>query len=595
VLTRPSASADLAVHRARVTGWRASRGEAERWLRDVPLESLGLDPEELLYIPRLRVRVPASVGGVARMPDHILAKLRALLVGADSGSGDRFSPDRPYRFTSRARYASWLVALWVKHGSAQARTAFIAATGEASLARWQRVALLPDAPLLVTTVARLADIGMAARWIAQLEPGDSAIACHAIETHFAVPIAMAELPAAPEPAEPAATMTAPASTQTMDQRRFLRETVTWMEERGNNWRPLPLSARTLLLTALAIARAPASAVAQGTNLAAAIADLAASSEVSAASVGSTLHTRPIMRPSLATTDTPAAFRLPCASGKVAETSVATPTLLPALRPKAAPEAPIPTRYPAETAREEELPPPSGSPGPAATRQPISPVTLIAPDTSFTTGYGGLLFLINAFIALDLYPDFSRPKGNRLSPSPLWLADRIGRYQFGRPYRRDPLSTWIAAHAEAGRLPHTWRAEPDWLVGFSVPATPCLSRSRNRTTLWHPADFPLFDGDSRRYRPQNSRPPRLLSRAPARLPTAHRWAACLALYLDARLKHLAGGGLALLAQSARIDVRDLDIRATFDLDLHPIGLRLAGLDRNPGWQPAEGRSIAFAFV
>ena len=426
MLTRPFAGADLAVHRARVTGWRASRGEAERWLKGVPLESLGLDPEELLYIPRLRVRAPASAGGAARMPDHILAELRALLAGADSGSGDRFSPDRPYRFASRARYATWLVALWVKHGSAQARAAFTAATGETTLVSWQRAALLPDAPLLVNTMARLADIGVAARWIAQFEPGDVVIACRAIEAHFAVPLAMGEIPSTARLADAAEVMITPATRPTAD-RRFLRETITWMEERGNDWERLPPPARALLLAALAIVRAPATAVAQGANLAAAVAELAASPGMPKAPAATALQTHPITPPSLATQDISADLHPSRATGEASETPVFTPPTLPTIGTEAEPEKPISRRPSAETAPEEAPSRTLDSLGPTATRQPISPATLITADTSFTTGYGGLLFLINAFTALDLYPDFTRPKGNRLAPSPLWLADRIGRH------------------------------------------------------------------------------------------------------------------------------------------------------------------------
>jgi hypothetical protein len=121
------------------------------------------------------------------------------------------------------------------------------------------------------------------------------------------------------------------------------------------------------------------------------------------------------------------------------------------------------------------------------------------------------------------------------------------------------------------------------------------------TLWHPAGFPLADQEQGRAprrtdRAAGFRSPRLVRIAPARLPSkpADRWAACLALYLDARLRLMCGAGLSLLALPARIQTRDLDFGATFALDRHPIELRIAGLDRNPGWQPAEGRAIAFVF-
>ena len=40
-------------------------------------------------------------------------------------------------------------------------------------------------------------------------------------------------------------------------------------------------------------------------------------------------------------------------------------------------------------------------------------------------------------------------------------------------------------------------------------------------------------------------------------------------------------------SARVD-------AHFSLAKHPIELRMAGLDRDPGWVPAGGRSIYFHY-
>jgi hypothetical protein len=40
-------------------------------------------------------------------------------------------------------------------------------------------------------------------------------------------------------------------------------------------------------------------------------------------------------------------------------------------------------------------------------------------------------------------------------------------------------------------------------------------------------------------------------------------------------------------AARVDVR-------FSLSAHPIELRIAGLDRDPGWVPSGGRSIAFHY-
>ena len=46
---------------------------------------------------------------------------------------------------------------------------------------------------------------------------------------------------------------------------------------------------------------------------------------------------------------------------------------------------------------------------------------------------------------------------------------------------------------------------------------------------------------------------------------------------------------LLAQSARVLVTATRLDVFFALDEHPVQIRLSGLDRDPGWVPAAGRS------
>lgn len=592
MLPRLSLGADLAVHRARVTGWRASRGEAERWLEGVRIASLGLDPDEILYVPRLRVRAPASGIGAARMSDRILAELRTVLGEAETGWGRGFVPDRPYRFTSRGKYSAWLIRLWIGESSTAAREAFRRATAQESLVEWQRATLLRHGPALVATIARLAEIGMAARWVASFEPADIALAYRAIEASFALRLAVPTRTARDaQPLDSVGPRTIPVTAPVA----VLPEAATWLVEHRNEWRVLPEPARALLLATAALARKPAIASRDPQAVATAILAVAA-------------------EPALLTPERRVDAATPPPAGARAQPRR---NVAPTLRPKPGQVPSMDLRHAASPRPDMGVSPLPGaskhiaaSPSDAVVqhflpqteiaaearhhiRQPALPATLLAPDVRFSTEFGGLLFLVNAFVALGLYPDFTQPKGKRLEPSPLWLADRIGRYWFGTRYRRDPLANWIAAHAENGRLPRNWRIERDWLAGFETSAPRRLTRRRRHTTLWHPAGFPLADGRERDLQPRERRA-RPASGAPARLPLIERWPACLALYLNARLEHLTGTGLALLAQPARIETRDLDLQAVFGLDRHPIELRLAGLDRNPGWQPAEGRSIAFAF-
>jgi len=51
---------------------------------------------------------------------------------------------------------------------------------------------------------------------------------------------------------------------------------------------------------------------------------------------------------------------------------------------------------------------------------------------------------------------------------------------------------------------------------------------------------------------------------------------------------------LCEQSARIRVTETHLDVRFTLARLPIQVRLAGLDRNPGWVPAAGRFIAFHY-
>jgi len=587
--------AGLTVRHARMVNAGVSRAELEGWLGRVEIESLGLAPGETFYVPRLRMRLAAG-GGAPRafIADHILAALRRLLAAADEGWRSGFAPDRPYRFASRARYHAWLVALWVKEGGVPAREAFRAATGHDTLAGWQRATLLRDGPALVAAAARLAELGAAARWIARFEPVDLALAARALDEAFALDLAAPPAASALPPGATAAF--APAANAVPEaQRAVLAENAAALTARGNDWRGLPQPGRALLLAAATLARAAIRPTGPFPALAPAIAAFAATAAAAPPS-----PPRPALRPAVELPPLPA--RRPAAPA-AARLRVSDRTDVPAAPPPRPPRiaaaeaaaAPAPRIEPPERRRTtcRQLPAFSRG-GPAPAPAEAAPL-LLAPDAVFDTSFGGLLFLINAFVALGLYPDFTRPRGARLEPSPLWLADRIGRWRFGARYRRDPLAAWIANHAAPGRLPEAWRAASHWLAGFARRSAPVRVTTARRTTLWHPDGFPLEDRPAcGRRRPERRTAP--APRPPRRLPAARdaRWAACLALYLDARLRRSAGGGLGLLALPARIEVRDLDLRGSFRLDSYPIGLRLAGLDRDPGWQPAEGRAIAFGF-
>jgi hypothetical protein len=143
---------------------------------------------------------------------------------------------------------------------------------------------------------------------------------------------------------------------------------------------------------------------------------------------------------------------------------------------------------------------------------------------------------------------------------------IGRLMAGRRDTRRPM----AGRSDTGRLMAGRRQQG---------RSPGLSSGRFSGRIWRPS----------------------CSRRPVpHLPSAQaaRWLACLALYLDARIQRATDDpalGLSSLAipGQCRLGAERIDVDlALADL---PLPLRLAGLDRDPGWLPAEGRAIAFHFA
>ena len=167
-------------------------------------------------------------------------------------------------------------------------------------------------------------------------------------------------------------------------------------------------------------------------------------------------------------------------------------------------------------------------------------TLQAPRID--TEYGGTFYLLNAWLAMGLYADFSSPRGTNLAVSPWDLLALVGRAWFGGPFVLDPI----------------WKT----LAGLAVRA---------------PDDEPGGDVD---------------------LPEG--WLDQHLQVLTARLREALGADVAS-------DIRALVCRCraqieitVSSLDVHlvlselPLDVRIAGLDRDPGWMPAAGRSVAFHF-
>ena len=154
-------------------------------------------------------------------------------------------------------------------------------------------------------------------------------------------------------------------------------------------------------------------------------------------------------------------------------------------------------------------------------------------TEVSSECAGIIYLINLALALDLYGDFTQPAKVGL---PVPLADfllLVGERVVGPRWNDDPVTTVLAA-----------------LRGCDEPR---------------------------------------------REPPDEEWLANLVAMLDARaaaaLGVECGHALRFLCiRSGRIVLSATRLDVFYSLADHPLAIRLAGLDRNPGWVPSAGRVI-----
>jgi hypothetical protein len=179
---------------------------------------------------------------------------------------------------------------------------------------------------------------------------------------------------------------------------------------------------------------------------------------------------------------------------------------------------------------------------------------IFPETAdaglrIVSAVGGLFYLLNLALALGIYNDFTHPADPGWELSPWDFLSLLGREWLGEPLADDPL--WPLFARLSGRA----EGVPPG-AGFTPPAG------------WQ------LDGET----------------------PGSDWLAWLSAKLRARWALAVGGPeiAAYLMQPAILLVSSSRLDVYFSLDQHPIELRLAGLDRDPGWVPAAGMAIYYHY-
>ena len=168
-------------------------------------------------------------------------------------------------------------------------------------------------------------------------------------------------------------------------------------------------------------------------------------------------------------------------------------------------------------------------------------------------------------------------------------------------------------------PAEWRVPCQWLASFSKGGVCEWSAGAGRLRVRHPGGFLLLDAplgslDEARERVlhemeayrvcanselrQDSSP--ALTEAACERDAMARWLGWLMPYVCARLRRALGLGAdeavapLLCEHAARVRVSATHLDVFFSLPELPIEIRLAGIDRDPGWVPAAGRYIAFHY-
>lgn len=271
----------------------------------------------------------------------------------------------------------------------------------------------------------------------------------------------------------------------------------------------------------------------------------------------------------------------------------------------------------------------------ATEMPVVDALLPRPtmEEGVVTELGGVFYLINLMLYLHL-PECFEPGWRLLSAVGPWrVLALLARQLLDHPQDWDSDPIWSALASLAGRAPVAggrrttprYRIPARWLV--QLPGDPderfFFATSRRRLLVWSSRGFVLYDGparhaeaaahtiltglhlDSEHLTPADAAdaPLAVLSRdsPPDIVARARTWLRYTLPYLRLRLAlalglHDVPGALdrALLRRHGRLYVSATHVDLVLGLSSVTLPVRLAGLDRSPGWIAEYGHAIVIDF-
>ena len=522
--------------RGRLANPLAARGRVETALT-AGAEAARLGSEAILCVRRIAISLPRL--------DRLSGSLDAeILRAARPARGAVPANTNAVLFADRAELLACLARDWCA-GNTTARWWWPLLFPRDDFAAIVRRAWLEDARPVPAALARLESVGLAARFLAKLSSTDVAALWGNIVNTFHLPAHLDEAWSATElPPGPAVV-------------RRAREAAPW-----SPWitpeSSLTTDVARVFITAVLLERAPAKVY--SVSFAQEVRAWTRSRETSPAPE---LESRmfplaedpsttrkpspslpaPVILPSTRNAPPPNATRFaPVASPQAQAAGVQMPA--PPTRPQERFSKSRMAEDQSRTTHFEEGKPMAAST--TATHETVALPSAALPDST-ATKWGGTLYLVNVAIALELYGGFTNPARPGLA-LPLWdFLALLGRRMIGEEFAEDPLFRLFA------RLSVRAEDEPPG-AQFEPPSGESLS-------IW--LDRICHDVQA-------------------------RVAASLGLRDDCDLRAL------VLNHYAKIETTSARVDAHFALAAHPIELRVAGLDRDPGWVPAGGRSIYFHY-
>lgn len=229
--------------------------------------------------------------------------------------------------------------------------------------------------------------------------------------------------------------------------------------------------------------------------------------------------------------------------------------------------------------------PASRPGSSSASRPPQPdrlgaIALEAFKQTTTTAHGGVFFLLNVALAWELYGDFTRPRHALLSVSPWQFLHASAFALLGRAFAADPLAGWLRAQAPFSRPRPRPASALDGAPLSLLPPTEANKLRSATASIGTSAPSRLATAPHRAARPVDELStwwPLLRQRLSLALNLPEREAIATCLNLPARVER----------RGDRVDVG-------FSLHHLPLAIRLAGLDRDPGWVPASGCDVRFHF-